>query len=98
MGVMFCRPSGLEAILLELLTHGLRHGLRTFARFAGCEAQSVSQRLGRGAWEILLKFLTHGLRRGLRSFARFAGCESQSVSQRLEGEMPAYRYQPGFSA
>jgi len=30
---------GLGGILLEFLTHGLRHGLRSFARFAGCEAK-----------------------------------------------------------
>jgi len=29
---------GWGGILLEILTHGLRHGLRSFARFAGCEA------------------------------------------------------------
>src|ERR1017187_1906123 len=35
---MFFRPSGAwGGILLEFLTHGLRHGLRSFARFAGCE-------------------------------------------------------------
>ena len=38
-------PPGLGGILLEFLTHGLRHGLRSFARFAGCEAGSVSKRL-----------------------------------------------------
>jgi hypothetical protein len=32
-------------VLLEFLTH-LRHGLRSFALFAGCEAGSVLQRLG----------------------------------------------------
>ena len=40
---MFFRPSGAwGGILLEFLTHGLRHGLRSFARFAGCEAGSIS--------------------------------------------------------
>jgi hypothetical protein len=28
-------PPGLGAILLEFFTHGLRHGLRSYARFAG---------------------------------------------------------------
>ena len=27
-------------ILLEFLTHGLRHGLRSFARYAGCAEQA----------------------------------------------------------
>jgi len=39
-------PPGLGGILLEFLTHGLRHGLRSFARFAGYDTERVSQRLG----------------------------------------------------
>jgi hypothetical protein len=34
-GEMFFRPSGASGILLELLTHGLRHVLRSFGRYAG---------------------------------------------------------------
>jgi hypothetical protein len=30
---------GWGGILLESLTHGLRHGLRSFARYAGCDTE-----------------------------------------------------------
>ena len=43
---MFFRPYGAYGTFHEFLTHGLRHGLRSFARFAGYDAEQVSQRFG----------------------------------------------------
>jgi hypothetical protein len=43
----FFRPSGARGILPEFRTHGLRYGLRSFAGYAGLDAQ-WSMRKGRG--------------------------------------------------